>query len=103
MKKFLSTETSVIPYQLTFNNASVIVSTVTEILCFVGRVSRKMRVTKPNLMHYLSSLDRDITPIHISGLLVAQHKEEAMWTRKRDHWYVMYVLVDSLADPLAVN
>jgi hypothetical protein len=45
-----------------------------------------------NLMHYLPSVYSVITPLPVSGLLVAHHQEVTMYIC--DNWYVLYVLVD---------
>jgi hypothetical protein len=45
-----------------------------------------------NLMHYLPSVYSITKPLHVSGLLVAQHQEVTMYIC--DNWYVLYILVD---------
>jgi hypothetical protein len=52
----------------------------------------KYACNETNLMHYLSSLYWVITPVHVLGLVVAHHQEEAMYIC--DNWYALYVLVD---------
>jgi hypothetical protein len=44
------------------------------------------------MMHYLSSVYSVTIPLHVSGLLVANHLEVAMYVC--DSWYVLYVLVN---------
>ena len=48
---------------------------LTFFLCFVDRVSRYICVIKANLMHYLSPVYFVNQPVHVSGILVAQHQE----------------------------
>jgi hypothetical protein len=43
------------------------------------------------MMHYLSSVYWVITPLHVSGLLVAHHLKVSMYIC--DDWYVLQVLV----------
>jgi hypothetical protein len=45
-----------------------------------------------NLMHCLSSVYSVTIPLHVSGLLVANHQEVTMYIC--DSWYVLYGLVD---------
>jgi hypothetical protein len=45
-----------------------------------------------NLMHYLASVCSVTIPLHVLGLLVANHQEVAMYIC--DSWYVLYVSVD---------
>jgi hypothetical protein len=45
-----------------------------------------------NLMHCLSQVYSVITPLHVSGLLIAHHQEVTMYIC--DNWYALYVLVD---------
>jgi hypothetical protein len=45
-----------------------------------------------NMMHYLSSVYSVTIRLHVSGLLVAHHKEVTMYIC--DNWYVLYALVD---------
>jgi hypothetical protein len=45
-----------------------------------------------NLMHYLSSVYSVAIPLHVSGLLVANHQEVTMYTC--NNWYDLYVLAD---------
>jgi hypothetical protein len=44
------------------------------------------------MIHYLSSVYSVTIPLHVSGLLVAQHQEVTMYIC--DNWYVLYVFVD---------
>ena len=46
-----------------------------EILCFVDRASRYIRVMKTNSMHSLSSVYFISQLIHVSGMFVAHHQE----------------------------
>jgi hypothetical protein len=48
--------------------------------------------TETNLMHCLSSVYSVTIPLHVSGMLVAQQQEVAMYIC--DNWYVLYVLLD---------
>jgi hypothetical protein len=50
----------------------------------------KYACNETNLMHCISSLYWDTTPLHISGLLVAHHQEVSMYVC--ENWYVLYVL-----------
>jgi hypothetical protein len=43
-------------------------------------------------MHYLSSVYYVTVPLRVSGLIVANHQEVAMYICNK--WYVLYVLVD---------
>jgi hypothetical protein len=43
-------------------------------------------------MQYLSSIYAVIILLHVSGLLLAHHREVTMYIR--DNWYVLYALVD---------
>jgi hypothetical protein len=47
--------------------------------CFVDCASRYIRVTKTNLMQYLSSVYFISQPLHVSGISVAQHQEEFLF------------------------
>jgi hypothetical protein len=51
----------------------------------------KCACDEAKLMHYLSSLYWVTRPLHVSGLLIAHHQEEAMYIC--DNWYVLYVVV----------
>ena len=46
-----------------------------QILCFVDRAYRYIRVLKTNLMHCLSSVYLYNQPLHVSGIFVAHHWE----------------------------
>jgi len=50
-------------------------NTEKEILCFVDRASRCIRVLKTNSMHYLSTVHFVSQPLHVSGMFVAHHQE----------------------------
>jgi hypothetical protein len=47
---------------------------IAQYLCSVDRASRYIRVMKPNLMHYLSSVYFVNQPLHVSSIFVTHHQ-----------------------------
>jgi hypothetical protein len=70
-------------YQISFLNISVCqwTDSRTEVLYFCTQST--------NLMHYLSSVYSVIIPLHVSGLLVAHHRDVTIYIC--NNWYVLYV------------
>jgi len=62
-------------------------------LCFVDRASRKIRVMKTNLMHYLSSVYFVSQPLYVSGIFEAHHQEVyCIYTIRTSCIYTVYLL-----------
>jgi len=71
-------------YEVFKANITLVISIWTDVICtkhilyisrFVDGASRYIRVTKTNLMHYLSSVHFVNQPLHVSGIFAAHHQE----------------------------
>jgi hypothetical protein len=64
-------------------------------LCFVDRAPRYIRVMKPYLLHYLSSVYFVNQPLHVSDIFVAHHQEvcpaNKLSTKKHNTYKLLYI------------